>query len=259
MDLTKNLDSWSDFCIEVDSLYEGQRKLRANGGRHSALLFRGQPDSSLALRTTLERWSGSETCLFRDYHLHVLSVVREIEARTGLQWDIPDYPEYERELSTDKPTYLIAGEPYNFLVYLRHHGFPSPLLDWSASPFIAAYFAFRSAAASSRVAIYAFQEYAGGGKGGWAAAPHIHGLGPHVRTHPRHFIQQSQYTVAYNGAGRERAYCPHERIFADRSRGNSDRLWKFTLPAEARKDALQYLQRHNVTAYSLFTSEEALM
>ena len=49
-----------------------------------------------------------------------------------------------------------------FMTHLRHFGFPSPLLDWTEDPLIAAFFAFENIPHSAkRVAIYTFREYTG--------------------------------------------------------------------------------------------------
>ena len=154
---------------------------------------------------------------------------------------------------------LADSQLYEYMVYLRHHGFPSPLLEWTMSPYIAAYFAFAKARPENRVAIYAYQEYAGHGKGGFAAAPRIEQLGRYVRTHPRHFLQQAQYTVALEDEGGDLRFCAHEEALGKSSRDEQDLIWKYTLPGSEREQALRYLQLHNITSYSLFGSEETLM
>ena len=253
----RRIESWDEFLSAVNTLYEPPPRGDAPAAYVSDLLFRGQSDASWKLETTLERWAGEGETLMR--YLNDVSVVRsEIESRTGLKWDIPDHDEYHAALTKQKYGYPRPSQLYEYLVYLRHHGFPSPLLDWTASPFIAAYFAFRSAQPDCDVAIFGYREYVGGGKGGQAGGSEVHGLGPYVRSHPRHYLQQSQYTVCVEGSGAKRQYISHERVLSEQNT-NQDLLWKFTLPGSLRRTALSYLHRHNITAYSLLGSEESLM
>jgi hypothetical protein len=227
--------------------------------RVSRPIFRGQSNKLWKLETSLERYFRQPIKLAA--YARLIGVIKSsVETLTGRRWSIPEFPELIKDQEIYTPTFmpLFKGEAYEFLIYLRHHGFPSPLLDWSASPYVAAFFAYSEAQedVDTRVAVYAFVYDAVQPRSGSATKAGIHALGPYVRSHPRHFLQQSRYTVCIKDA--ERSFASHEEAVSW-GQGAQDLLWKINLPSCNKRLALRYLDRHNINAYSLYASDEGLM
>lgn len=249
---TIELDSWDTFEKSLSSFFDewNKRKKEKQPIYISTPLFRGQSNSSWKLDTTLERFT-NRTFDEHDYYRTIRGVKPAVVSLTQKEWDLPEFREGR-----------IVPVPtgYEFMVYLRHHGFPSPLLDWTRSPYVAAFFAFRSPQVpeSERVAIYSFIEYPEGGRGYYAGSPIVHGLGPYVETHKRHYAQQCEYTVCVKEVDTKRVYCSHETAFSNNASDQGE-LTKYTLPTSERRKVLKKLQRMNVTAFSLYGSEESLM
>jgi hypothetical protein len=146
-----------------------------------------------------------------------------------------------------------------YLAHLRHCGFPSPLLDWSRSPYVAAYFAFARARHDGDVAIYAYRERPANFKVGGSDQPLIVSVGPNVKTHKRHFRQQSRYTVCVRYIDGQWHFEPHDSVFGMKDKLQQDLLWKITIPAKERLKVLGHLDKFNLNEFTLFDSEDALL
>jgi hypothetical protein len=215
--------------IDDDAMYE----------RPNDILFRGQADASWELSTTLERKSREKFDVSAYVHKALLTK-NEVESFGSRQWNLPNIPEAEAELKAKQDVFKVHLPAYDYLVHLRHHGFPSPLLDWSESPYIAAFFAYAECK-DADPAVYCYIERPDSVKGGVGGAPTISVQGPFVSTHKRHFAQKAWYTIATCWDYRlvRHVFCSHRSVFDSVSpQFKQDVLVKIKLPATARLQAL---------------------
>jgi hypothetical protein len=111
------LRSWKEFKHKVVDAYHSK-----DANARKLFWFRGHGDAAWPLITTLDRFRRFSSDPDRiDFYRELLAAFRH-------------------EMIGLRHFQNLESEPLELLA--RHHGLPSPLLDWTESPYIAAFFAF---------------------------------------------------------------------------------------------------------------------
>lgn len=208
---------------------------KARLARHvnDGFVYRGMPNNTWGLRTSFHRTGRSD--LLRYFRDDVPRLYRHVHALTGLRFD------------------LGRNDDVGALLYLaQHHGFPTPLLDWSYSPYVAAYFAFQAEVqpGCDHVRIYVFDRLR------WCSD-----------TFQSPWFQTQGLTITYHellASGNKRAMPQQavttlsnldfmEYMFAHAARGeDKPYLSAYDIPISERSHVLADLRLMGITAGSLF-------
>lgn len=250
------LKTWEEFEGKLVTINE-QSKVLQQAKKLSNMeypLFRGHSDSRWHLESTLDRIQKEMS--YSDYLRIIKCVNKHVATCTGKKKNLVE--DIDRVVAEgceiiDLRKIKLPLQYYEFMAYLRHNGFPSPLVDWTKSPYLAAFFAFRDIYSTAKnVSIFVHT-----GKLFLGQQSCICRLGPTIATDRKHYLQQSEYSICVRKENEEKYFANHEDVKEDVE--DQSVLTKYTIPISEREKVLRKLDSMNITAYSLFDSDASLM
>ncbi len=230
-------------------------KFKSELGQERVTLFRGQSDRSWEIKSSLER-HGIEIIECEKYYRTIdrykpliNPLIENRYERKSTRNGYPfDFKEYEKG-SWELPE-------MEYLAYLRHHGFPTPLVDLSSSCFIALFFACedfnQEGKVDGKIFLYSPPQIRSGGNN----VPDLRQIGRYVEAGKRHFAQQSQYLIP-TVFDSEWKFITFKKVIE--SKKNNHELREITISKDVKAKLMKELNDMNINRYTMFLNEDALI
>jgi len=230
-------ESWRQFKTDFLDDLGGAEHVYQN------VIFRGQAQSEWPLETSFDRlfWG-----------------IESEDERHKVEFDLLKYFVMELQsnrsdgycrMLSEQLDNLLNGGPvdYSLHAYAQHFGVPTRLLDWSTSPYIAAFFAFSEnvldieSSANTRVAIWALNKESQV----WSEDRGVKFVEPPGIENVRLRNQRGVFTLSKTPARSLEGYTD---LFDD----SKESLYQITIPAACASEAIQDLGIMSINSASLF-------
>jgi 5-methylcytosine-specific restriction endonuclease McrA len=216
-------------------------------------IYRGQSDAVWKLETTLERHVKRPVTI-DEYESFACDVASRMK---GVVSKIPKNRKRKHWLESN--AYRLQKEQallnQTLLSHLRHYGLPSPLLDWSSSRYVAAFFAFSEMPqGSKKAAIYIHlpqskkkSDYL------FKAAPGIHRVKPGYNPNQRHYDQKCVHTISIQLIDKKENFVTHEESACDSF------IAKIEIKSSERDAIMKDLSDMGISRFKLYGGEDSLV
>jgi len=254
----------------VKEYIERIEQIREQNKLGHSLVFRGQGNSSWKIESTLER-AGIKSIFLKDYYRSIDYLKPEINSlghdfqRNFNEKDFYlNFPDYRKITFHDLPD-------IEYMSYLRHHGFPTPLIDVTQSEYIALFFACEDLNEKKNAKVFVFREDFG--NAGISGEPELHKIGHYFESDRRHIAQQSEYLLALQFKIVEKHYewsfipfssfKKHNNTYmgkhCDKNKIESQSYFEIVIDGHAKKQILADLYKMNINHYTLYLDEDSLI